>query len=152
LDAYARGDNSTENFEFEHRLQHREGDYRHMLARATAVRDASGKATRVVGSLTDVTERREAERRLQHDARHDTLTGLPHRTLFIARGPRSTRRPLRRHPATCAAVLSLALDRFKIVNDSMGHAVGDHLPTSVASRLEAALRPNDTVARLAGDE
>ncbi|WP_053225771.1 putative bifunctional diguanylate cyclase/phosphodiesterase [Solirubrobacter soli] len=152
LDAYARGDNSIENFEFEHRLQHRDGEYRYMLARATAVRDADKKATRIVGSLTDVTERREAERRLQHDALHDTLTGLPNRTLFIDRVDQSIRRALRRHPDTCAAVLFLDLDRFKIVNDSMGHAVGDQLLMSVAKRLEAALRPNDTVARLSGDE
>jgi diguanylate cyclase (GGDEF)-like protein len=152
LDAYARGENATENFEFEHRLQHRDGEYRHMLARATAVRDANGRATRIVGSLTDVTERREAERRLQHDALHDTLTGLPNRTLFIDRVDQSIRRALRRHPECCAAVLFLDLDRFKIVNDSMGHAVGDQLLISVAKRLEAALRPNDTVARLAGDE
>jgi diguanylate cyclase (GGDEF)-like protein/PAS domain S-box-containing protein len=152
LDAYARGESAAENFEFEHRLQHRDGGYRHVLARATAVRDASRRATRIVGSLTDVTDRREAEQRLQHDALHDTLTGLPNRVLFVDRVDQSIRRALRRHPECCAAVLFLDLDRFKIVNDSMGHAAGDQLLQAVAQRLEAALRPNDSVARLSGDE
>ena len=152
IDAFAQHEPATENFEFEHRLQHRDGGYRWMLARATAVRDAAGKALRVVGSITDVTDRREAERRLQHDALHDTLTGLPNRVLFVDRVDRSIRRALRRHPECCAAVLFLDLDRFKVVNDSMGHAAGDQLLKAVAQRLEAALRPNDTVARLSGDE
>ena len=142
----------TEHFEFEHRLQHRDGSYRWMLARATAVRDADGKAHRVVGSITDVTDRREAERRLQHDALHDALTGLPNRVLFVDRVDRSIRRALRQHPECCAAVLFLDLDRFKVINDSLGHAAGDQLLKAVAQRLEAALRPNDTVARLSGDE
>jgi diguanylate cyclase (GGDEF)-like protein/PAS domain S-box-containing protein len=152
LDAYARQLPATENFEFEHRVQHRDGAYRWMLARATAVRDANGKATRIVGSITDVTDRREAERRLQHDALHDALTGLPNRVLFVDRVDQSIRRALRRHPECCAAVLFLDLDHFKVINDSMGHATGDELLIAVAHRLEAALRPNDTVARLSGDE
>jgi diguanylate cyclase (GGDEF)-like protein/PAS domain S-box-containing protein len=141
-----------EHFEFEHRVQHRDGDYRWMLARATAVRDEHGRATRVVGSLTDVTDRREAERRLQHDALHDALTGLPNRVLFLDRLDQSIRRARRSHPESCAAVLFLDVDRFKVINDSLGHATGDQLLQAVARRLESALRPNDTVARLGGDE
>ena len=116
------------------------------------MRDASNRATRIVGSVTDVTDRREAERRLQHDALHDNLTGLPNRVLFLDRLDQSIRRAQRHHPECCAAVLFLDLDRFKIINDSMGHACGDQLLMAVARRLEAALRPNDTVARLGGDE
>src|SRR3954470_18626715 len=151
LDAYVNG-TSSDHFEFEHRVQHRDGDYRWMLARATAVRNAGKRATRIVGSVTDVTGRREAERRLQHDALHDSLTGLPNRVLFLDRLDQAIRRAQRHHPECCSAVLFLDLDRFKIINDSMGHASGDQLLQAVAGRLEAALRPNDTVARLAGDE
>jgi diguanylate cyclase (GGDEF)-like protein/PAS domain S-box-containing protein len=143
---------ASEHFEFEHRIQHRDGTYRWMLARAVAVRDTHGRATRIVGSLTDVTDRREAERRLQHDALHDALTGLPNRVLFVDRLDQSIRRARRHHPESCAAVLFLDLDRFKVINDSLGHQCGDQLLQSVARRLEAALRPNDTVARLSGDE
>lgn len=151
LDAYVSSDDH-DHFEFEHRIQHRDGVYRHHLARAIAVRQDDKKATRVVGSVTDVTDRREAERRLQHDALHDALTGLPNRVLFIDRLAQSIRRAQRLHPACCAAVLFLDLDRFKIINDSLGHATGDELLKAVARRLEKALRPNDTVARLSGDE
>ena len=72
--------------------------------------------------------------------------------LFVDRLDQSIRRAQRRHPECCAAVLFLDLDRFKVINDSLGHAVGDQLLKKVAQRLEAALRPNDTVARLSGDE
>ncbi|MBE2317493.1 EAL domain-containing protein [Solirubrobacter sp. CPCC 204708] len=150
LDAFVSG--AAERFEFEHRVQHRDSTYRWMLSRATAVRDSARKATRVVGTITDTTDRRESERRLQHDALHDALTGLPNRVLFLDRLDQSIRRAQRRHPATCAAVLFLDLDRFKVINDSLGHASGDQLLQKVARRLEAALRPNDTVARLSGDE
>ncbi len=146
---------STQHFESEHRIQHRDGSYRWMLARGIAVRDHSGRATRVVGSQTDVTDRRVAEQRLQHDALHDALTGLPNRVLFLDRLSQSLRRAQRRGPAgtvSCAAVLFMDLDRFKLVNDSLGHHVGDRLLVAVARRLESALRPGDTVARLGGDE
>jgi diguanylate cyclase (GGDEF)-like protein/PAS domain S-box-containing protein len=151
LDAYVLA-TTTEHFEFEHRIQHRDGGYRHHLARAIAVRDGSGRATRVVGSVIDVTERREAEHRLQHDALHDALTGLPNRVLFVDRLDQAIRRAQRHHPESCAAVLFLDLDRFKVINDSLGHATGDELLKAVARRLEKVLRPNDTVARLSGDE
>src|SRR5215211_2222732 len=90
--------------------------------------------------------------RLQHDALHDALTGLPNRTLFIDRLEQSLRRSRRRGPESGAAVLFLDLDRFKVVNDSLGHQVGDQLLHEVALRLDAALRPGDTVARMGGDE
>ena len=151
LDAYL-GDTSTDTFEFEHRMQHRDGSYRWMLARGIAVRDERGRASRVVGSVTDVTSRRESEQRLQYDALHDTLTGLPNRALFVDRLDHAIRRAQRHHPECCAAVLFLDLDRFKVINDSLGHSCGDELLQAVARRLEAALRPNDTVARLSGDE
>jgi diguanylate cyclase (GGDEF)-like protein/PAS domain S-box-containing protein len=150
LDAHLAG--TSRHFESEHRVQHRDGSYRWMLARGLAVRDRTGRATRIVGSLADVTDRKEAEHRLQHDALHDALTGLPNRVLFIDRLDQAIRRARRRHSDACAAVLFLDLDRFKLVNDSLGHLVGDRLLVAVARRLEGALRPTDTVARLGGDE
>ena len=106
----------------------------------------------MVGSQTDVTARKQAERRLQHDAMHDALTGLPNRVLFLDRLDQAIRRAQRATPQAAAAVLFLDLDRFKLVNDSLGHQAGDRLLVAVARRLESAVRPPDTVARLGGDE
>ena len=133
-------------------MEHRDGSYRWMLARGIAVRDRLGRATRVVGSLTDTTERKAAEQRLQQDALHDALTGLPNRVLFLDRLDQAIRRAQRKGSDACVAVLFLDLDRFKVVNDSLGHLVGDRLLIAVAQRLEGALRPTDTVARIGGDE
>ena len=105
----------------------------------------------MAGSLSDVTDRRIAQLRLQHDALHDTLTGLPNRTLFIDRLNQILQRSLR-DPETGCAVLFLDIDRFKLVNDSLSHGVGDNLLIALAGRVSAALRPGDTVARLGGDE
>jgi diguanylate cyclase (GGDEF)-like protein/PAS domain S-box-containing protein len=145
-------DGETAHFEAEHRLRARDGGYRWMLARGLAVRDAEGRATRVAGSLSDVTERKRTETRLQHDALHDALTGLPNRMLFLDRLEQAMRRAARRGADVVCAVLFVDLDRFKLVNDSLGHRAGDALLTAVARRLESALRPGDTVARLGGDE
>ncbi|MEA2123864.1 MAG: hypothetical protein QOI80_646, partial [Solirubrobacteraceae bacterium] len=109
-----------------------------------------GRALRLAGSQTDVTERKVAELQLQHDALHDSLTGLPNRVLFQDRLEHLVRRGMRTEGTS--AVLFLDLDRFKIVNDSLGHLVGDGLLVEVADRLLTALRPGDTVARLGGDE
>ena len=150
LEAHLTG--ASRHFEHEYRIQHRDGSYRWMLARGMAVRESTHKATRVVGSQIDVTDRKKAEQRLQHDALHDALTGLPNRVLFLDRLDQSIRRAQRATPQACAAVLFLDLDRFKLVNDSLGHHAGDRLLIAVARRLESALRPPDTVARLGGDE
>src|SRR5215218_7168444 len=89
---------------------------------------------------------------LRHDALHDALTGLPNRALFLDRLELSVRRARRHSDGFCCAVLFLDLDRFKLVNDSLGHLVGDRLLMAVAKRIEGALRPGDTVARHGGDE
>ncbi len=105
----------------------------------------------VIGTLLDVTERKQAEHRLLHTALHDALTGLPNRTLFMERLEYAIRRG-ERSAVPSFAVLFLDLDRFKVVNDSLGHAVGDRLLIALADRLGLCLRPGDTVARLGGDE
>ncbi|HEY0157002.1 MAG TPA: EAL domain-containing protein [Thermoanaerobaculia bacterium] len=149
LELHLRG--LTPHLEHEHRMQCRDGTWRWMLSRGLAVRDAAGNATRIAGSMTDVTERRVAVERLTHDAFHDALTGLPNRALFMDRLQRAIE-VQRRHPESFFAVLFLDLDRFKLVNDSLGHVVGDELLVAVARRLTDTTRSSDTIARLGGDE
>jgi diguanylate cyclase (GGDEF)-like protein/PAS domain S-box-containing protein len=149
IEAHLRGD--TPHLATEYRIRHADGSFLWVLCRGIAVRDAQGRATRMAGSQTDVTARKQAEERLLHDAFHDALTGLPNRALFLDRLEQLLRNQ-QRHPEQAYAVLFLDLDRFKVVNDSLGHGVGDQLLVAVADRLSKAVRPNDTVARLGGDE
>ncbi|MCW5978716.1 MAG: EAL domain-containing protein [Bryobacteraceae bacterium] len=101
--------------------------------------------------FNDITSRKQAEEKLTYQALHDPLTGLPNRTLFMEHLDRMFR-IAQRHPESCLAVLFLDLDRFKVVNDSLGHLAGDELLTAVAARLKGVLRQSDVVARLGGDE
>ena len=149
LDAHLAGDEP--HFEHEHRLRDAAGGYRWVLARGLAVRDGGGAPARMAGSLTDITDRKRAEERLLHDAFHDALTELPNRSLFLDRLGLALEQS-RRHKRISFAVLFLDLDRFKNLNDSLGHAAGDALLVEFAGRLRGCLRPGDTVARLGGDE
>jgi diguanylate cyclase (GGDEF)-like protein len=116
-----------------------------------AVRDSEGKAYRIAGSQTDLTARKLIEERLAYSALHDGLTGLPNRELFMDR-LKQRMELTKRHPDSLFAVLFMDIDRFKVVNDSLGHAYGDQLLISTARRLQLCLRPEDTVSRLSGDE
>ncbi|HJQ68102.1 MAG TPA: EAL domain-containing protein [Blastocatellia bacterium] len=141
----------TPHFQSEHRLKTRDGSYRWVMSRGLAAWDANRGVYRMAGSMTDVTERKESEERLLHNAYHDVLTGLPNRALFMDRLQRSLDRAKDRQDYLFA-VLFLDVDRFKVVNDSLGHQVGDQLLVAIARRLEGTLRPGDMVARLGGDE
>jgi diguanylate cyclase (GGDEF)-like protein/PAS domain S-box-containing protein len=112
--------------------------------------DASGRQVGAFATVTDITTRKHEEERLRHVALHDTLTGLPNRVLFTDR-VNQARIAAKRRP-TPLAVLLLDLDRFKSVNDTLGHDVGDAVLRIVAARLRSTLRAEDTVARLGGDE
>lgn len=116
----------------------------------TALRVAGGNAGYVV-TYRDISERKQVEARLQHDAMHDVLTGLPNRALFLDRLKLALSRYERRSNQ-CCAVFYLDVDRFKQINDSLGHAAGDQLLIAVSERLSHVLRPHDTAARMGGDE
>ena len=149
LDAHLSG--ASEHFEFEHRMRNSSGEYLWVLARGVAVRDHQKKPYRMAGSQTDITARKRAEHQLQHDALHDGLTGLANRVLFMDRLSCALA-DLQRRAQPNFSVLYFDLDRFKNINDSLGHTVGDKLLLGIARRLEHFLRPGDTVARLGGDE
>src|SRR5215208_2417513 len=137
----------------EYRLLHRDGSYRWMHSRAVvAARDqGTGEALRIVGSQLDVTRRVQAEQALLQAAARDPLTGLPNRGMMLDLIARAVARG-RRHPDSACAVLFIDFDRFKLVNDSMGHAAGDELLIAIARRLAMCLRPEDALGRLGGDE
>ena len=148
----------TEQLTVEYRILHADGQYRWMLCRGAASGRHGGGAQRAAGSQTDITNRRVAETQLRHDASHDALTGLPNRSLLTERIGRCFARQTR-DPSFRYALLFIDLDRFKVINDSLGHVVGDALLVALAQRFTACVRATDTVgtitghvARLGGDE
>ena len=132
----------TPHFECEHRIEHEDGTYRWVLTRGLAVRNEAGKVYRMAGSQTDLTSRRSC---------YDQLTGLANRTLFLDQLKRAIARTARQ-PDYLLATIFLDCDRFKLINDSLGHLAGDRLLIQVAQRLEQCIRGGDLVARLGGDE
>jgi diguanylate cyclase (GGDEF)-like protein/PAS domain S-box-containing protein len=132
------------------RMTRRDGTMIWTEHRLVPMRDAEGQITAVAGIARDVTALKVKEAYLSHRALHDPLTGLPNRVLLLDRLEAALSR-IRRHPSSLA-VLYLDLDRFKTVNDNLGHEVGDRLLHVVARRLQDTLRPSDSVARLGGDE
>jgi diguanylate cyclase (GGDEF)-like protein/PAS domain S-box-containing protein len=137
-------------YSIDHRIVRPGGEVRFVHEQAEVILAVNGRSLRMVGAVHDVTERKVLEERLKHQAFHDPLTGLPNRTLLMDRLEHALARATRR-PAS-VAVLFLDLDRFKFVNDSLGHEAGDQILVALAARLRACLRPQDTIARLSGDE
>lgn len=132
-------------------MLHADGSTRSMLCRASAIRDHDGRAIRVAGSLADITDLRRAQEELRSMALHDRLTGLPNRQLFTDRLRQAVSRA-RAEKDYRFAVLFFDFDRFKIVNDSLGHKVGDRLLLSIAARFRTEIRDRDVAARFGGDE
>ena len=139
IDDHVQG--RSERFEDEHRIRHKNGSWRWVLARAYAARGRHGRAYRMAGAHSDVTDRRA----------YDPLTALPNRALFLERLEEALARDRRRRSPSFA-VLFVDLDHFKAVNDTLGHVAGDEFLKEVSRRLQDCVRPGDTVARFAGDE
>jgi len=140
-----------QRFELEHKLRRADGEYTWVFARGLIISDTKGLPKRIAGSISSIEKRKQTERQLIHDALHDSLTGLPNRALFNDRLRQALKR-FKRDPKLNFAALYFDLDRFKYVNDSLGHSAGDTLLTTVARKLLHVIRPGDTVARLGGDE
>ena len=133
------------------RLRSEDGHYRWFHLRVRPVLGSDGEVIRCIGTLLDVTEERTAEERLLHDAVHDNLTGLPNRELFLDRLRAAITRT-EAEGATRPSVFILDIDRFKQVNDGFGLAIGDSILLTIARRLTRLLKPQDTLARLNGDQ
>ncbi len=133
------------------RLRAEDGHYRWFSLRARPVLGNDGEVMRCVGTLLDVTDERNAEERLLHDAVHDNLTGLPNRELFLDRLGAAITRANAENTAR-PSVFILDIDRFKQVNDGFGMAAGDSILLTIARRLARLLKQQDTLARLSGDQ
>ena len=133
------------------RLRTPDGHFMWFALKARPVVGSDGEVSRVVGTLTDVTETKNAEERLLHDSVHDNLTGLPNRKLFIDRLG-AVANFAKTMPNLRPTLMVIDLDRFKQVNDSVGIAVGNSILLTLARRLTRILKPQDTLARLAGDQ
>ncbi|MCP4432705.1 MAG: EAL domain-containing protein [Gammaproteobacteria bacterium] len=150
-DLHAHKIEQTSHFECEYRIKNAEGDYRWMVCRGLAVRNEDGVAYRMIGSQSDINDRKQAEEKLVFDAVHDALTGLPNRILFLDRLNHCIELSSRRKNFSFA-ILYLDLNRFKIINDSLGHLLGDQLLVEIGSRIKLVIRKGDTLSRLGGDE
>lgn len=138
-------------YDAEHRVRTRSGEWKWVHSMGKIVtRTANGDALRLTGTNADIDDRKQAQLQLEHQARHDMLTGLPNRVLLYDRLRQEMARSQRYH--RLMAVLYLDIDRFKNINDTFGHAAGDALLKGFAQRLSDCVRTTDTVARLGGDE
>ncbi len=149
LSTHLEGNSS--HFECEYRICLKDGSIQWLRARGLAIWNENNQPERIAGSQTDITEYYKVKEQLTHEALHDPMTGLPNRTLFMDRIGQAIKNFRRRENYLCA-VLFLDLDRFKLINDSLGHICGDQLLIEVSRRLRECLRTEDTIARLGGDE
>jgi diguanylate cyclase (GGDEF)-like protein/PAS domain S-box-containing protein len=150
-DRQAHLDGHTPSYVNEHRVLCADGSWKWILTRGMVIsRDAQGRPLRMVGTHTDITQRKEAEALIWHQANFDALTGLPNRRMLRDR--------LGQHMLRCdrerlqLALLFIDLDHFKAVNDTLGHQGGDRLLVEAANRIGRCVRASDTVARMGGDE
>jgi diguanylate cyclase (GGDEF)-like protein/PAS domain S-box-containing protein len=134
----------------EFRFLLKDGSIRYIESQGNAVHGADGRVSKVIVVSRDVTERKKVEQRLRHLSYHDTLTGLPNRTLFSDRLKLAI--AAARRDKGLLALMFMDLDEFKQVNDTCGHAIGDLLLKEVADRIQDSLRESDTAARMGGDE
>jgi diguanylate cyclase (GGDEF)-like protein/PAS domain S-box-containing protein len=149
IEAYLAG--KTDIFISEFRLRCKDGSWKWTLSRGRVVEsDGTGRPLRMIGIHTDISDRKNSEAQVFHLAHYDSLTGLPNRVLFMDRLHQDIRKAQRsKHSLT---LIFLDLDRFKEVNDALGHDAGDQLLKETAQRLSSCVRTSDTVARLGGDE
>ena len=150
IEALARANTEGADFCLEYRMSRRDGALVWVRDEAVLLHDAEGRPTLWQGQITDITEHKRLEAQLTHQAFHDPLTKLPNRALFSDRVDHAVRRIERTEE--CVAVMFIDLDNFKVVNDTLGHAVGDEVLSLTAKRLNESLRGADTAARLGGDE
>lgn len=144
-------DGMISSLQLEHRFFHKSGQVRWVLLSVAAIKDNENHTANLLFQMQDISKRKQAEKKLVHDAFHDALTGLPNRMFFMDQLKQSVQR-VKRQQQPPFAVLFLDFDRFKIINDSLGHMVGDQLLIAIANKLRGNVRPGDTVARLGGDE
>ena len=151
LDILNHINGETEHFQSEYRIRHKDGTYLWVISRGLVGRDAEGKAVRFAGSLTDISQLKRAESRLLHDAYNDRVTGLPNRNFLTDHIGRALERK-RMNRSYRFAVAFLDLDQFKVVNDNLGHLIGDQLLAAVAERLRGCKLNSDLATRFGGDE
>lgn len=150
LGTYLFAFNRREPFAMEYRMRHRDGSYHWLLDHGAPYTDLDGEFAGYLGTCYDINARKQYEFQLEYQSQHDALTGLPNRNLLADRLGQAISRV--RRQGQLVGVLFLDLDNFKIVNDSLGHDIGDHLLKAVSERLTTVVREGDTVARHGGDE
>lgn len=149
LDSYL-SEPQRKHFQIEYRTKARDGKSKWIRTRGKAIWDDQGKAVRLAGSNTDITEQKLSEEKIHHMAYYDSLTGLPNRTLFMDRFAMAVANAQRKN--RMVAIYFFDLDNFKTVNDTLGHSFGDELLSKVGGHLKLHMRKGDTIARLGGDE